>query len=346
MLMKPIILEPNLVERPYLGGKGISEFRGIVSPGDHFPEDWIGSTTTVYMNAQAGLSLIGKNKTLREAIKEDPQAFLGSRHVEKYGANPAILVKILDPRERLAVHIHPGASFSKQFLGSDFGKTEAWYILDTFTDQPQVHLGFNRSIERAELIAWVENHQHEQLLRSLNRINVQPGDCLYVPGGVPHAIGEGILLIEIQEPTDLLVRLENRYETHGFQSDLGLGYETALEAVDLTDYSGVRLEDLWFPKRISHGDDSQREIENLLPESANRYFRLQRICPRPSVTLEQAFSILIPTKGRGVLQAGRDFQIDIHKGSTILVPWATGEIEVTGNLEIVRCLPPLTNATG
>jgi hypothetical protein len=110
------------------------------------------------------------------------------------------------------------------------GKTEAWVVAGTEGPDPVVHLGFREAMDPRRLTELVAAQQVEPLLASLNTVPVAAGDTVLVPAGLPHAIGQGVLLVELQEPTDLSVLLE----WEGFaidgraQGHLGLGFELAL----------------------------------------------------------------------------------------------------------------------
>ncbi len=125
----------------------------------------------------------------------------------RYGADPALLVKILDTGERLVVHFHPDRDFAARHLGSRYGKTEAWIILEARPDSC-VYLGFKQDADPAVIRRWVAGQDTAAILDSLNKVPVAAGDTWLVPAGVPHAIGAGITLVELQEPTDFSILLE------------------------------------------------------------------------------------------------------------------------------------------
>jgi mannose-6-phosphate isomerase len=157
---------------------------------------------------------------------------------------------------------------------------------------------------------------------------------------MPHAIGEGVLLVELQEPTDFSVLLE----WDGFAVDgrrdghLGLGFELALGCVDRSGWGPAEL------SRLRGGRGRVRPgVERLLPAEADPFFRAERLRPDPAATLEAAFSILVVTGGSGRLET-RGGTLDLARGDTVLVPFAAGPGELRGRLEAVRCLPPAPEA--
>jgi mannose-6-phosphate isomerase len=337
--MRPIRLAANRVPRFYRGGAAIDELRGTppLPAGETAPEDWVGSTTTVSGSASDGLTWLEDGRTLREAVQADPEGFLGPRHADAYGVNPALLVKLLHAGERLPVHCHPDRDFARRHLDCPWGKTEAWVIAANEVPEPVVHLGFREAVDPRELADLVEGQRTEALLASLNAVPVAPGDAVLVPAGVPHAIGEGVLLVELQEPTDFSVLLE----WEGFAVDgrrdghLGLGFDVALGCVDRSGWGPAELERLRGRGRAA----GRPGVERLLPDEADPFFRAERLRPGPAVPLEAAFSILVVTGGSGRLETDGG-ALDLGRGDTVLVPFAAGPGGVRGEVEVVRCLPP------
>jgi mannose-6-phosphate isomerase len=262
---------------------------------------------------------------------------LGRRHAEAYGEDPALLVKLLHAGERLPVHCHPDRDFARRHLGCPWGKTEAWVIVGSDVPDPVVHLGFREGMDPGRLAGLVEAQRVEALLAGLNTVPVAAGDTVLVPAGMPHAIGQGVLLVELQEPTDFSVLLEWK----GFAIDgraeghLGLGFDLALGCVDRAGWSPARLD------RLRGGRGPVRPgAERLFPAEADPFFRAERLRPDPAVSLEAAFSILVVTEGSGQLETRGGGSLALGRGDTVLVPFAAGPGAVRGRLEAVRCLPP------
>ena len=139
----------------------------------------------------AGLSRLADGRVLRDAVEADSDRWLGAPHLERFGTSTGLLVKLLDTSERLPVHAHPSRAFARRHLGSPFGKTEAWVVLATRGDEAEVWLGLRDPVEPREYRRWIEAQDTDALLGSLHRLPVHAGDTLFVPAGVPHAIGAG-----------------------------------------------------------------------------------------------------------------------------------------------------------
>lgn len=324
----PAILAPNRVRRFYAGGERIDALRGG-APHPGSPEEWVGSTTSTFGQTREGLSALADGTLVRDAIAVQPEAFLGAEHLRRFGADPALLVKLLDTGERLAVHFHPGRAFAREHLGLSYGKTEAWLIIDA-EPGAVVHLGLTEPVSAETVSGWVASQDAEAMLAALHERPARPGDVFMVPAGTLHAIGAGILMVELQEPTDLSVLLEfERFGIDDGSETLGLGWERVLTAVDRT--AAAAPEDA----RASTG------LAELLPPEAAPYFRAQRvICDGEPVTLEPSFAILIVLDGPLVL--GSD--LELPRGTTVLVPHGAGETTLSGHGAAIRCLPPSPDA--
>jgi mannose-6-phosphate isomerase len=325
-------LGPNRPAHFYRGGLRIASFRGIDDPDDTRPEDWIASVTHRADDDSVGLTVLPDRRLLRDVVAADPEAYLGPDHVAAFGADPALLVKMLDPAQRLPVHVHPDAAFAAHHLGCAHGKTEAWLILDAEPDAA-VYLGFRDDVSDDVMRAWVRDQDVHSLLGSLNRLPARRGDAFLVPAGVPHAIGDGLLLVELQEPTDFSIFME----WEGFSLDpsaghLGLGFDRALEAVDRSarDPSALRSSESADPPRTSRP----------LPDDADRFFRADVLRPgADGIELEPAWTVLIVAEGAGQLE--RDSQSTaVHRGDVLLVPWGVGPVRVSGEATVIRCRPP------
>lgn len=331
----PIRLASNYITRFYRGGVHLGAFRGVPIE-EYQPEDWVGSITSV-SEAQDGLGMsrLPDGRWLADAVAADPAAYLGAAHLARFGASTELLVKLLDAGERLPVHCHPSRAFAAQHLGCCHGKTEAWVILAAPADGA-VYLGFRETVPAATLNDWLERQDSDAMLAAMNRIPVRVGDAVLVPGGTPHAIGAGVFLTEVQEPTDFSVLLEWKgYDTDGpREGHLGLGYETALTSVDHTGWSPERLAGVQLrePLRLAAG------VLRLLPAQADPYFQAERV--NGGATLEPGFSVLVVTDGELEVTTAAGRVTRVHAGETYLLPFATGACRLAGTGSAVRCRPP------
>lgn len=255
----------NRVWRTYPGGRVLDILAGKTAPEDtHFPEDWIGSVTRAKNpgreSIEEGVSLVTvgeRHLPFDDLLALDPEYYLGAAHVKAFGPHPRLLVKLLDSAIRLHFQCHPTAAFAQSQMNEPSGKAEAYHILAIReeVENPYVYIGFQRSPEKADLKHWIENQDIAAIESCFDRIPVKPGDTLFIPGGYPHAIGEGILMVEIMEPSDLAVRFE--FEKAGYVLPesarfMGKGLEFCLDVFDFTENSMERIREKTFfqPRKI------------------------------------------------------------------------------------------------
>ncbi|HEV2782076.1 MAG TPA: class I mannose-6-phosphate isomerase [Actinophytocola sp.] len=327
--MKAIRLPANQPPRFYRGGAAIAALRGT-EPVEYGPEDWVASCTTLYGETVAGLSALPDGRWLRDAVRADPEHWLGPGR----GADPALLVKLLDAGQRLPVHCHPSDGFAKAHLDSRYGKTEAWIVVGTTGPSPTVHIGFREDRDEGTVADWVAAQDTGALLGALNEVAVRPGDAVFVPAGVPHAIGAGVFIVELQQPTDLSIMLEWKgFLDSEAAGHLGLGYPAALGCVDRSGYAG-RLDEL--VRRPDGG-----EVVDLFGPAAEGFFRAQRLAIRSAeVELEPGYAVLVVLSGAGQLTTGDGEMLALAKGDTVVVPYAAGSTTIGGELVAIRCAPP------
>jgi mannose-6-phosphate isomerase len=311
MAAEPLL--PTRVYRFYRGGALLGRLRGEFEEDGSFPEDWIGSVTPARNPGRddpaEGLSRLADGRVLREAVEGDPIAWLGEEHVARFGTTTGLLVKLLDAAERLPVHAHPDRAFAREVFDSSFGKTEAWIVLDTREDEAEVWVGLREPVEPERYLAWIAEQDSDRLLQSLNRISVRAGDVVYVPAGVPHALGAGVLIAELQEPTDFSFLCEWRgFPVRPEDSHLGLGWDVAVHALDLSAHEPLRA----------------------LPPEARAFFSADH-----EVAADGRFAILLVVEGEGKIDG-----TPAGPGSAFVVPADSERIRVEGDVQVLRCLGP------
>jgi mannose-6-phosphate isomerase len=309
-------LQPTRVHRFYRGGALLGRLRSEPEEDGFFPEDWLGSTTPASNpgseDTGQGLSRLEDGRLLRDAIADDPIGWLGEAHVESFGISTALLVKLLDAAERLPVHAHPNDAFATSMLGSRFGKTEAWVVLATRERHAEVWVGLREPVAVATYRDWIERQDADSLLSSLNRVAVAAGAIVYVPAGLPHAIGAGILLAELQQPTDFSIICEwDGFPIRSDDAHLGLGWDNALEALDLSVHVPIRH----------------------LPDEARRFFWVDE---RPEAA--GRFAVLVTVQGTGKIDG-----MNARAGDAFAVPASANRFDVEGDLRVLRCQAPDPN---
>lgn len=174
-------------------------------------------------------------KTLHEMLTEFGPQILGAKvHQqinqpdlpERLRGRFPLLLKFLDACKTLSVQVHPNDAAGMQKEVPDLGKTEAWYVMDAAPGS-LLYSGLRQGIDREQLATAIESKTTNE---ALHQFQPQPGDCVFVPAGTVHAIGEGLLIAEIQQCSDTTYRLFdwNRTDKDGNERDLHIDQALAV----------------------------------------------------------------------------------------------------------------------
>ena len=249
-----------------------------------------------------GLTRLENGKTLMESLTEKD---LGE-NLKDFPFFP-VLNKFIDAKQNLSVQVHPSDEYALKNENS-FGKTEMWYIVEA-EQGAGIYLGFNREVSKEEFEkAIVEN----RLTELLNFYQVKAGDCYFIPAGTIHAIGEGCLIYEIQQNSNLTYRVYDygRKDKNGNQRELHI--DKALKVTNLNKFEPITF-------------------DGCLGKS--EYFTVSKIIVNGVTQLfadEKSFNAITCVKGSAVI-GGQG----INKGDTFFVPANYGEYKINGNAEII-----------
>jgi mannose-6-phosphate isomerase len=279
---------------------------------------------------------------------------LGEAHLRQHGTELALLCKLLDSAMRLPLQVHPTATFARKFLASPFGKTECWIVIETRiidNENPYVLFGFKSGVTDKEFERVTAAQATVAQIDMLHRIPVRPGDAYLVPAGTPHAIGPGVFLLEVQEPTDLTISVE--YSFAGSirspeQCFLGLGCERAMRCFDYTANGTEFIRRCALHTRvIDEGRDGV--VEELVGAANTPCFEVLRLRVRGAQTWRRdaraCVAIVIEGKGRLLWQDGEH---PLHPGDSFFLPAYCDELTLHHTadqpLTVLACLPPRTHS--
>jgi len=353
-----IKLNSERVWRTYLGGAEIDRWHGAENPKDgEYPEEWFASVTMSVNTAgeavAEGLATLAdeRDTTLKALIDTNPHRYLGEEHVRKYGSSLGFLTKAIDSLTRLGIQVHPSRADAMKLLNSPYGKTESWYIVGGRTvdgEKPHVYLGFKKGVTKERLKELFDKQDTAGMLDCLHRIEVEPGDMYIINGGVPHAIGKGCFLIELQEPTDYTFRLEKTAPSgvtlaEEFMSH-GLGFEKMFECFNYETYTAEEVLDMWKVKpKVSRLDGA--EHVTLLGSDTTDLFGMTIInATEPcKIKRDDTFAVAIMLDGKCQLCKGEE-RISLLKGDTAFLPVYAKDIELEPsscqNAKLILCFPP------
>lgn len=331
---KPVALAPNLIDHFYRGGDRIARLRGVQNTSDRQPEEWLAATVSRAGSDVSGLARTEAGELLRDLVSVDHGAWIGPDHAAAQDqADVGILFKLLDARQRLPVHVHPDRAFAASHLGCPYGKTEAWFVLET---EPgcAVYLGWNTDLDHAELARRRDAQDSEWMLAHMNRIEVVPGMAILVPAGTAHSIDGGIFVAEVQEPTDFSILLEwsvttlTREESH-----LGIGFDAVMPAVSTAKLPQEMLETLI----VQSGLTAKRAHSiSVMPPAADPFFTLRHAAPTADGTnsFDAGFAVVLVLSGAGTI-TGSKASILVHSGQVFAVPHAFGAWSVEGDASLL-----------
>lgn len=359
-------LPPNRVRRNYTGGRGLDELEGVGSPADgQRPEDWVASLVEAVnpglpQREAEGLARVehdGTVTTLRELIAAAPDHYLGSEHVARWGTQTGFLAKLLDSAMRLHIQAHPTREFAREHYGKPWGKFETYVILATRPEvEPYILLGFQHPPTADEWLRIVIEQDKDAMLACFEKVPVAPGEVWYVPGGLPHALGEGLTVLEVMEPSDLVVRCE--FERDGIvvpPPARFMGRDPA-EALRIFDYTAWPVDRLRATFRVAPTEITDeathsvglREWQLIGPNQID-CFEVHKlvITERATLTLDGRFRIGIPHRGTGTVTAHANGStspaVPLRPGSCFFAPAAAHELTFQPNcptpLELYACLP-------
>lgn len=351
-----ILLSANRVWRTYPGGKTLDKLECKTTTEDsHFAEDWIASTTRAVNKGREAFDQEGYSKVeangewylLKELMQEYPGEILGDTHYKKYGANTQFLLKFLDSAIRLHIQAHPTIAFSQKYLNSNSGKTEAYVILDIREEvsEPYIFLGFQHPPAVDDFRQAVLDQDSEKILSCFEKIYIQPGDVFIVPGGLPHAIGEGVFMIEIMEPTDFVVRLE--FERGGYVLPeearfMGRNVDFAMDMIEFKPLPVVQVKQQYFCKPVLVNKGTNYEEFILIGNEQTPCFSVRKLKISGRFTHKPgSFYVGIVAHGEGIIEAGTEY-VRIKKGDKFVIPFKTREVTyiASSELEIVLTFPP------
>jgi mannose-6-phosphate isomerase len=292
-------------------------------PGDiAIGESWETEITAVAQNKP----YVGR--TLGSLVEELGPGLLGEQVMAIFGRRFPLLAKFLDANAKLSVQVHPDDTYASLHEHNQLGKTEFWYVLDAAPAASIIH-GFKASTSRREVLQAIQDVTLENLL---NEVSVSAGDIIFVPAGTVHAIGEGILLYELQEYSDLTYRMYDygRLTTAGTPRELHI--ERSLDVAHYHRSPHIKVQPLLLPG----GEGFQDRCL-----AACQYFVTRKFVFQQSIVFsdymknETAGScVILSSLGAGVTVRYGDafaYSENLVKGQTMVLPAALGKYCIEGN---------------
>jgi mannose-6-phosphate isomerase len=232
-----------------------------------------------------------------------------------------LLVKFLDCRQLLSIQVHPNDQIARQLGAGELGKSEAWVVLDA-EPGARIFAGLRQGVTRDQVQRQLEAGT---LAESLHELPPNKGDCLFLPAGVVHAVGGGVLLAEVQQSSDATFRLFDWNRLGADGKPRTLHRSEALQSIDWT--AGPVSPAVGSPLAgLGSGNRGQRLV-------ACPHFTLDRftltspwdLTRAPCAAWSGRFSIWIVIEGRAELRRKESgYRRHFRRGETVLVPAASG----------------------
>ncbi len=260
-------------------------------------------------------------KTLNELIDADRDGIMGGSSMPN-DAFP-LLVKLIDADDRLSVQVHPDDTYAAR-VENDRGKTEMWYIVEA-EEGAEIICGLLPGVDAEDYAEAVKNGDFEGLLA---HCPVHAGEVYFIPAGLPHAIGKGILIAEIQQNCDLTYRVYDydRRQKDGTLRQLHI--QKALEVI--RPFTDTQIEEIRYSRLNQKAPEPA-----LLADCA--YFRVERLTGDAILAPTLYLRHLLVLGGNATLMHDGVAYI-LQKGDSYLLPATLGALEISGDGEYLLSL--------
>ena len=229
-----------------------------------------------------------------------------------------LLVKLISSNDKLSVQVHPNDDYAKRVENTN-GKTEAWYVVDA-EEGSELIVGTN-GCTREQFVKAINEGNVEECL---NRIKVKKGDSFLINSGLVHAICQGLVIAEIQQNSDIT------YRVYDYGRDREIHVEKSLDVIDFNLRAERLVED--------YKDYSGYKYTNLCK---NENFTIDKCIVNSKFkthSKKEYFSIITCVDGFGNIE-GKNYNEEVKKGDSFLIPASLGEYIIKGNLELLISEP-------
>lgn len=305
----PLKFETVLKEKVWGGSALEKKYNKKGLSSDHIGESWEISAVSDNLSVVSNGFLAGNN--IEELIEVYMGDLTGDTVYEKFGNEFPLLIKFIEARQDLSVQVHPGNELAKERHNA-YGKTEMWYILESDKDA-SIYTGFKEGVTKEMYEEAVKNGTLAELL---NVDKALPGDYFFTPAGRVHAIGAGIVLVEIQQTSDITYRIFDWNRKSTGKEKRELHTDLALDAIDFSQTGTGRKLSETEVNTISNIVDCEFFTTNVL------HFDKP---VRKEYYLNDSFVIYICTEG-SIKIFWEEYSDTLVKGETVLIPAMIREI--------------------
>ncbi len=315
-MLYPLKFTPILKDKIW-GGTKLKSLFNKVAKTDKLGESWELSGYEGDESVVTNGFLEGNNLT--ELIEIYMGELLGDKLYDEYGLSFPLLFKLIDANENLSIQVHPGDEVAAERHNS-YGKTEMWYVVDADPGSELI-IGFKKDCTREEYLEALDNDKVEDLLQ---KVSVKKGDVFFIPAGLVHAIGKGVVVAEIQQSSDITYRIYDYKRKDDQGNERELHTEQALDVINFA-----------ASKNPGTAYNAQLNEITLLVECD--YFTTNMIRFDAPVTRNfgtiDSFVVYMCLDGSMTIESYGEKTI-VQKGDTILIPASINEIGLIPNSEV------------
>jgi mannose-6-phosphate isomerase len=236
---------------------------------------------------------------------------VGDKVYDTYGLSFPLLFKLIDANENLSIQVHPGDEVAAERHNS-FGKTEMWVVLNA-DKGAELIIGFTKDCTQEEYVAALDNGEVESLLQ---RVPVQKGDVFFIPAGLVHAIGKGVVVAEIQQSSDITYRIYDYKRVDDNGNERELHTEQALDVIDFSASKNPKTVYSPILNQITPLVDCEYFTTNMI--------KFDQPLTRNYGTID-SFVAYMSLDGSFIVEVDDD-KVIVNKGDTILIPACINEV--------------------
>jgi mannose-6-phosphate isomerase len=307
----PLKFYPILKEKIW-GGNKLKSLLNKESLSECLGESW--EVSCVEDNVSLVKNGFYAKKPLSGLINEYNVDLVGSKVYDVFGNTFPLLLKFIDANKDLSVQLHPNDELAKERHNS-FGKNEMWYVVQSDKDAKLI-TGFKKNINES---IYQESIQNGNIIDLLRIEEVTKGDSFFIETGTIHAIGEGSLIAEVQQTSDITYRVFdwNRKDSKGKERELH--NELALKAINYKTVESNRI-------KYDHGDSVSNMISNQYFKT--NYIHVNKRTIRNFCNLD-SFKVYMCVNGKGSISVNSNKEF-VSCGETVLIPAISKEVVLEG----------------
>lgn len=307
-MLYPFKFQPILKDKIW-GGTKLKNIFDKAAETDKLGESW---ELSGYENDESEVVngfLAGNN--LAELIEIYMGELIGDKVYEEYGLSFPLLFKLIDANENLSIQVHPGDEVAAERHNS-YGKTEMWYVVDA-DPGAELIIGFTKDCTRDEYLDALDDDKVEDLLQ---KVPVKKGDVFFIPAGLVHAIGKGVVVAEIQQSSDITYRIYDYKRVDDNGNERELHTEQALDVINFEAALKPKTEYTPLKNEITPLVSCDYFTTNML--------QFDRALNRNYGNLD-SFVAYMCLEGSFIVECNEE-KLLVNKGDTILIPASINEV--------------------